>query len=1454
MKNTILLLAISFLCNSFANANHFGDSCSDSNRAAPSAAGSVLPIETRLVVANPGSNVIQQTFLRFINPNDAATSVEVYGIDDGGNSSKNSPISFTLDANASKQFNAQDMENGNFSKGLGSHLCNGQGKWQLLVRSDNPVQVMGLIRTPDGFLTSLNDQVSKNDTDNMVYFANPASNITQQTFIRIVNLGAGSGNVTITGIDDNGTPSSGTMTFTLGPNESKQINAQELEGGNPDKGLNGSLGNGTGKWRLNVNSILNLAVMSLIRTPDGFLTNLSGMVETDEFGDHVIYFANPASDTGKQTFLRIINTTDQTGTVAISGIDDTGQPASSNVLFDLGPHQSKQMNAQDLEAGNTGKGLIGMLGQGSGRWRLTVSAGFNLEVMSLVRTPDGFLTNLSRVAPVDGDTNEVFFFNPASNVKQISSLRIINTSNQQGSVTITGTDDAGNTAPGGDIIFNIQAMSAMALTSQDLENGNAGLGLVGMLGNGIGKWHLQVSSDVALVVQGLMDTPSGFLTNISRVAEGVGTGISANEFFNENISEAIIQSTCIECHRENGIASLTPLLYIRDTEPGYQNANFQTLSDYLEGDESRAALILSKAQGVAHGGGAQLSSLSPEFTKLVLFLGLLGNEITESNVSVPLAFWKGVELATPAQTLRRAALLLAGRLPTSAELAVVNNGDDTKLRQIIGGLMTGDNFHDFLTSGANDRLFTDAFFNGLSLDIADIAASPFFPRGSARYFADRPQNDEERQAKYKWELGWVWGLTRAPLELIAHVVMNNLSYTEILTADYMMLNFMSGEFLDPGVNFDDENPRTFKPGQNNGQIVDSAELFTEYSLEFGTNVISHGPFIDYPHAGILNTHAFLNRYPTTETNRNRARARWTYLHFLGVDIEKSAQRTTDPVALADTDNPTLNNPACTVCHSLHDPVAGTFQNFGNEGRYRDKYRGLDSLPDTYKYPQDFDENADPSPYIFGDTWFRDMRAPGFDGETAPDADTSLAWLSQRIVDDPRFASATVKFWWPAVMGAAPYEVPEVESDQNFQQQLDAFEAQNDFIESLGAEFAGGIDGGDTFRAKAMLTEMIMSPWFRAHDIDASNGVGNATQAKNYGTNRLLTPRELELKTRELLGWTWGESPTPYQFDGQWTALQDQYGSYYGAIDSNGIKERARALTALMANVAEKQALTMACPAVIVDFDRTDETRLLFAGISKFISPATEFSEEFSVTPSSFAARQTYSVSGNMNGAPKTIRVTFTNDFYDEVLGDRNLLMDELIVRNSGNTQVLKVELGSLGQISDCGDVTFNPESMLNDNTILYSNCSLSVPFDPTSAGSYTIDVKAWGDQAGSDAPVMLVTVEDNNPAAGTSAGALQIKNKLIDLHQTMLGESLVIGDEELEASYQLLVQTWQARAALSNNNGAINWPEEDCFWYLEEQYMPGGVAERAQGDPNQMLNTWMSMLIYFMTDFRYLHE
>ena len=65
-----------------------------------------------------------------------------------------------------------------------------------------------------------------------------------------------------------------------------------------------------------------------------------------------------------------------------------------------------------------------------------------------------------------------------------------------------------------------------------------------------------------------------------------------------------------------------------------------------------------------------------------------------------------------------------------------------------------------------------------------------------------------------------------------------------------------------------------------------------------------------------------------------------------------------------------------------------------------------------------------NPYEEGDTWYRDMRTPGF-GATSwhLKSEDSLEWLARKIVANPRFAEATVKFWWPVIMGSEIAEPP-----------------------------------------------------------------------------------------------------------------------------------------------------------------------------------------------------------------------------------------------------------------------------------------------------------------------------------------------------------------------------------------------------------------------------------------------
>ncbi len=109
----------------------------------------------------------------------------------------------------------------------------------------------------------------------------------------------------------------------------------------------------------------------------------------------------------------------------------------------VGAGQSAQFNSNYLEAGNTDKGLDDRVGPGDGDWRLAFSGDLDVQVLSYVRTTDGFVTTMHELAPLTDSGHRVVFFNPGSNLSQVSLLRLGNPYYEPTEVTITGLDDTG---------------------------------------------------------------------------------------------------------------------------------------------------------------------------------------------------------------------------------------------------------------------------------------------------------------------------------------------------------------------------------------------------------------------------------------------------------------------------------------------------------------------------------------------------------------------------------------------------------------------------------------------------------------------------------------------------------------------------------------------------------------------------------------------------------------------------------------------------------------------------------------------------------------------------------------------------------------------------------------------------------------------------------------------------
>ena len=228
---------------------------------------------------------------------------------------------------------------------------------------------------------------------------------------------------------------------------------------------------------------------------------------------YTLPFVLAADNAGVTSFMRIINTTEESGTVQIHAIDDTGErfgPASLSIGADAVVH----FTSRDLEQGNAAKGFPSGVGNGSGNWRLELTTALVLDPLAYIRTADGFVTSMHDVAPTLGlDLDHLVpFFNPGSNTRQVSRLRLINPGTQSAQITISGKDDAGDVAPGGTVRLSLPAGTSRLLSAQALESG---IELDGSLGDGAGKWRLSVMSNVEIQVMSILSTPTGHVTNLS---------------------------------------------------------------------------------------------------------------------------------------------------------------------------------------------------------------------------------------------------------------------------------------------------------------------------------------------------------------------------------------------------------------------------------------------------------------------------------------------------------------------------------------------------------------------------------------------------------------------------------------------------------------------------------------------------------------------------------------------------------------------------------------------------------------------------------------------------------------------------------------------------------------------------------------------------------------------------
>lgn len=683
------------------------------------------------------------------------------------------------------------------------------------------------------------------------------------------------------------------------------------------------------------------------------------------------------------------------------------------------------------------------------------------------------------------------------------------------------------------------------------------------------------SLSIRLTLRGCLLVAAALITanaqSVSSAQENVVPGcLIEDRFFAEEVWAKVGERTCLRCHHKNGDAADSGfLLFMEGDVNGHDGAclkrnrdAFQTMAKVTEGDQS---LILLKVTGeLDHGGGRVLPPDSTGYRILKQFVQRMEtpSKVPETNFAdsddndVP--FFHEVTMIPPQRLLRRILLSLTGRLPTPEEVAAVEQNGPAALNSVLDKIMQEDAFYRRLKEGFNDIFLTV----GIEDNAETLLSYHHFEKTRLWYqnydFSHLPEAERQRAG---WKMADVYrdALLREPLELIAYIVRNNRPFSELATADYIMVS----PYTARGYGIFEAIKDQFRNPDDPFEYV-PAKLHALVGRDGKTQESATGM---YPHAGFLSMFHYLRRYPSTETNRNRLRARMFYQHFLGIDIMQLAPRSTDASAVAAKyEIPTMQAPDCVVCHKTIDPVAGIFQDFDLEG-------GVEPRKDG---------------------WYTDMFQSGFEGEDLPASERWRApqWLAERAVKDPRFAIAMVEHVYYILMGRRVLQLPEDIDDPAFGGHRRSYLEQRRMIKDVAAAFSAS-----GFNLKTAFKAMIATDFYRADGLaTVAEHPRRQAELDDIGIVRLVTPEQMERKLEAIFGKRWGR-------------FEEAYKILYGGIDSITVTERNAEPSGAMGAIQRMMANDMACINVGRDFHRPAAERILFAGIEASVVPGDDASDQ-----------------------------------------------------------------------------------------------------------------------------------------------------------------------------------------------------------------------------------------------------
>ncbi len=642
---------------------------------------------------------------------------------------------------------------------------------------------------------------------------------------------------------------------------------------------------------------------------------------------------------------------------------------------------------------------------------------------------------------------------------------------------------------------------------------------------------------------------------------------SVDDYFVKEVWAKVGAALCVQCHKPGGDAEESKLI-LRDPRKvqghaqeeafHYNREMFVRLARVKEGDQSR--LLVKAAGGLDHGGGDVLKSGSKGYLILAEFVrrsnapAAKAAPVVDSRNLPP--FFDGVVMLDPNRLLRRVTLSLAGRLPTDAEKAVVAGKGLGGLPPLLDEVMKEEAFYDRLREGFNDIFLTVGLDGNPE---ATVLSYEHFTRTrlwTQKHDLSHVPEKERQKARYKLDADYRKALLGEPMKLIEHIVRHDRPFTEIVTADYIMVT----PYTARGYGIFDEVKAKFKDPDDPFEYI-PVKLKALKGRSKATDQESATG--DYPHAGLLSTFQYLRRYPTTETNRNRLRARMFYLHFLGVDALELAARVSDAAAVtAKYPIPTMQASECVVCHKTLDPVASCFQDYYDfDGVYGRRKKG----------------------------WYEDMFQAGFEEEKMPAEQRwrALQWLGERTARDPRFAVAMVEHVYYILTGRKVLLPPRDLEDPFHAAKLRAYQEQRHQIEAIAERFAR-----TGFNLKEVFKDWILSDFYRADGVATTlDNPQRRAELDDVGIMRMLSPEQVERKVQAIFGQRWGK-------------LQDQMAILFGGIDSKEVTERAADPSGAMGAIQRTLANDVAARHTLRDFALKPSERRLFPSIEPSVLPGS----------------------------------------------------------------------------------------------------------------------------------------------------------------------------------------------------------------------------------------------------------